>query len=398
MKFPEEPMASLYFISLTQAIILVFLFLSLLFQITELTLFCIIMLVIGAGTYLWGSISRRGVTCRVAADKTRLFPGQPLSIGVHVINDKFLPALINVKLGVSEALTGLGRDQALREQVGLLWYQKLYFSKVFEPQKRGVYKLGPPDLRIGDLLGFFPKEKAGEGQLEILVYPRIVPFKPLPPSRREIFGIPGIHNPVEDPILVYGARDYQPASPARRILWKASARLDKLQEKLCEPAEQEKTLVVIDVVGFEAGQAYEAFEEALEMAASLLVDMARKGFATGLATNGTMAGDGRKFIPIGQNNQQISRMLEFLARLQMKSEGVLHELLARRYALPWGVSCVCFTHEIDDQARRLQAHFDMRKVPVLMIDSKRVAEDIHLNIAVDTPLSDASGCNLGEGR
>jgi len=392
MKFHDEPVASLYFVGLAQVIIFVFLFLSLVFKITELTFFCVVILVIGAGTYLWSSISRRGVTCRVEADKTRLFPGQPFSIGIHVINDKFLPALINVKLGVTEALAGFGRAQTLKEQVGLLWYQKLYFSKVFEPQKRGVYKLGPPYLRIGDLLGFFPREKAGEGQLEILVYPRIVPLKPFSLPRRELFGIPGIHNPVEDPILVYGARDYQPGSPARRILWKASARLDKLQEKLCEPAEQEKGLVVIDVAGFQDARAHDAFERALEVAASLLVDMDRRGVAMGLATNGAVAGGGSRFVPISQSDQQVSVMLELLARLQMKSEGALHELLARAYALPWGVSCVYLTHEIDDQARRVQVHFEMRKVPVRMIDARRVAEDIHLNIeaGMDPPVAAAS--------
>lgn len=393
MKFHEEPVASLYFVGLAQAIIFVFLFLSLIFRISELTFFCVVILVIGAGTYLWSSISRRGVTCRVEADKTRLFPGQPFSIGIHIINDKFLPALIHVKLGVSEALAGIGHAQSLREQVGLLWYQKLYFSKVFVPQKRGVYKLGPPFLRIGDLLGFFPREKAGEGQMEILVYPRIVPLKPLPLPRRELFGIPGIHNPVEDPVLVYGARDYQPGSPARRILWKASARLDKLQEKLCEPAEQEKVLVVIDVAGFEAARVHDEFERALEVAASLLVDMDQKGFAIGLATNGALAGGGSKFVPICQNDQQISVMLELLARMQMKSEGTLHELLSRGYSLPWGVSCVYLTHEIDDQARRVQAHFDMRKVPVRIIDSRKVTEDVHVNVEPDGDLSVAAACN-----
>lgn len=379
MKFPEEPIASAYFIAFSQAVIFVFLFLSLVFRITELTLFCATMLVIGAGTYLWSSISRRGIICRVEADNTRLFPGQPFSIGIHVVNNKFLPTLIKVKLRVTEALAGFGRGQALTEQVGLLWYQRLYFSKVFVPQKRGVYKLGPPYLRIGDLLGFFPKEKKGDGELEVLVYPRIVSFKQLKLPKREIFGNPGIHNPVEDPILVYGSRDYQPGSPARRILWKASARLDKLQEKLCEPAEQQKALVLIDVAGFEAAKAYDAFESALEVAASFLLDLEQKGFAVGLATNGAVAGGGARIVPISQSERQIAVILELLARLKMRAEGTLHELLSRGYSMPWGVSCLYLIHEIDDQARRAQARFDNRRVPVRMVDSKMVAEDIHMD-------------------
>ncbi len=377
MRFPEETFSSVYFTYMAQAALFVFLFLGLLFRISELILFCTTMLMIGAGAWLWSAICRRGVTCRVEADKTRLFPGQSFTIGIHVINDKFLPTLVHVNLGVTQALAGLGGDQSLTEQVGLLWYQRLYFSKTFQPQKRGVYQLGPPWLRLGDLLGFFPREKRGSGELEVLVYPRIVPLKPLALPKKELYGMPGVNNPVEDPVLIYGARDYQAGSPARRILWKASARLDKLQEKLCEPAEQEKVLVLIDVAGFEAARARDEFERALEVAASLLVDLDRKGFATGLVTNGTAAGGGTKIVPISKNDQQTALLLELLARMQMRSDGALHELLTRGYALPWGVSCIYLSHAADQTALRTKSQLNMGRIPVRILDADTLAREVH---------------------
>ena len=129
--------------------------------------------------------------------------------------------------------------------------------------------MGPPSLAVGDLFGFYTREIKTQASVDIIVYPRLVEIKPLSLPRRAFYGIPGARSPVEDPVYIYGTKDYQPGSPARRIHWKASARHNRIQEKLCEPTEQEKILILLDVGPFAEVRAEEAFERIIEAAALL---------------------------------------------------------------------------------------------------------------------------------
>ena len=204
MRFPEEPGTSAFLIPFSLFFIALLLFLALLFRVNELTQFCLSILIIGIGTYLWSRISIKGVTCGIVTDKSRLFPGEDLKLAIQTINTRFLPILIKIKLPVDRSLVGAENDDLISEEFGLLWYQRSNIRKGFTPQKRGVYKIGPPFLRIGDIFGFFPREKDGTGDHEIIVYPRIINVKPIVLPKREFFGIPGVQSPVEDPHVKRG--------------------------------------------------------------------------------------------------------------------------------------------------------------------------------------------------
>ena len=177
--------------------------------------------------------------------------------------------------------------------------------------------------------------------VDIIVYPRLVEIKPISLPRRDFYGIPGARSPVEDPVYIYGTKDYQPGSPARRIHWKASARHNRIQEKLCEPAEQEKILILLDASRFAEVRAEEEFERIIEVAASYAVWLDQQGHAVGFATNAALAGGGSSIIPITQSPMQLSLILEALARVTMESEGRLVDILSRGTHLPWGVSWPC---------------------------------------------------------
>ena len=127
-RFPEEPVASIFFILLVQIFIVVCLFWGLINNLKELTFFSIIILVIGLVTYLWSRISINNVNCNITTDKTRLFPGEDLELNIHAVNTKFLPLLIKINLLVDRSITGAD-DESIIEKCGLLWYQRINFQK-----------------------------------------------------------------------------------------------------------------------------------------------------------------------------------------------------------------------------------------------------------------------------
>ncbi len=173
-------------------------------------------------------------------------------------------------------------------------------------------------------------------------------------------------------IYVFGTKDYQPGRPARGIHWKASARHHRLQEKLCEPAEQEKVLILLDVDQFENEPAMEDFERNLEVIASFVLQMDLRGVAIGFVTNAHVHGGRSKIIPISRNPMQMQVILETLARAKIKKRpDVLTDLISKGYNIPWGVSCLYFAYQISTQTRAAGAFMKHRKIPIRFIVTQR---------------------------
>lgn len=346
MPIQEERPASIFVIPFVQLFMGLFLFISLLYGFYELILFTGILLGIGLGANIWGRLSPSGIVCELSVDRQKAFPGEKVELRIHITNAKYLPVLLHMSLQLDSSLV----EEDLNETAGatpcgLLWYQSCRFQRRLSPRHRGVYKIGPPSLTVGDLFGFYKKDKRLRSSVEIVVYPRLVGVRPISLAKREFYGTPGARSPVEDPIYVYGTRNYQPGRPVRRIHWKASARHHRIQEKLCEPAEQEKVMILLEVGQFMEAEATDDFERIIETAASYTVTLARKGYAVGFATNGILEGTGASIIPITRSPVQLSLILEACARVRMTPKGSLMDILSRGYPLPWGVSCLIFSYE-----------------------------------------------------
>jgi uncharacterized protein (DUF58 family) len=367
----DEAPTSAFLILIVQVFMLFCLFFALLYNVAELTLFALIILAMGLGANVWSRASLNHVECKIVFNRTRLFPDERLKIYIRAINSKLLPLLFKVDFFAPKAIVGSDADQWISAETGLLWYQQYVFSREFFPNKRGVYDLGPPMLRGADLFGFFFRTKEIKDRFEIVVYPRIVNIRPITLSKREFYGIPGTHSPVEDPVFVFGTRDYQPGRPARRIHWKASARYNRLLEKLCEPAEQEKVLILLGVDQFDNEPAKEDFERSLEVIASLILQMDRRRIAVGFATNGNILGGGSRLIPISRSPLQMASILEVLARVEVEKVGPLTDILTEGYKIPGGVSSIYFAYSRSNLTRSARAFLKNRNIPVRFVMAQK---------------------------
>jgi uncharacterized protein (DUF58 family) len=202
-----------------------------------LSLLALIVLGLAVGTKLWSRMSLAGVTCRTRVDRGRLFPGEALHLEGEVVNARFLPVWVQMRVNPDSPLEPVSEDELFTRESGLLWYEKVRFQWELIARQRGVYSSGAPGLRVSDLLGFFPREKRTAPGPQVIIYPRLVPLRPLSLRRCDFFGTPGGKSPVQDPVYILGTRDYQHWRPARFIHWKASARHSRLQEKVFEPTE-----------------------------------------------------------------------------------------------------------------------------------------------------------------
>jgi uncharacterized protein (DUF58 family) len=366
MESQESRLPTIFTVPLIQIFVGVLLFVALLHSQRDLAILAILVLGVMGGVRLWSRISLSGVTCYSMVDKGKVFPGEVLTLHVRVENAKILPVWLQIKMPIDSSLNPSSDDTTFTHESGLLWYQRAHFNRRLVAQQRGIHRVGPPHIKVADLFGFFPRERGEHEDLHVIVYPRLVPLKPVSLPRHDFFGRPSAKSPVQDPIYILGTRDYQYCRPARYIHWKASARHNVLQEKLFEPSEQLKVLFVVDVDQFEKNNAAKEFEHTLEVVASLAVQFDQRGYAMGFVTNGLVQG-GPTILPIARNPQQVPAILEVLARLQMRPKGDLVDTVHRGLQLVWGASCIHFSYEEDIKAFATEGYFLHRRIPMVFV-------------------------------
>ena len=365
MEARDRGVPTIFVIPLIQFFVGLLLFIALLHGQRDLVVFSLLVLGVVFGAKLWTRISLSGIISQSAVNKQKVFPGEKLTLRINAENKKFLPVWLQMQVPVTGSIHPSSGETTLTKEDSLLWYQRAYFEWELTAERRGIHQIGPPHILAGDLFAFFSRKKKEEEFHQIIVYPRIVPLKSFPLPRRDFFGVPGTKSPVQDPIYILGTRDYQHGQPAKYIHWKATARHHRLQEKVFEPTEQEKVLLVVDVGQFESVKAEEEFETTLEIVASLAVQMDKRRFALGLVTNGAIFGGGPAIVPIARNRQQLPAILEVLARLQMESKGDLIDTLRRGLEAQWGMSCLHFSYEEDGTVLAAEQYFKHRKTPVM---------------------------------
>ena len=363
----EERLPTLFAIPLIQFFVGLFLFIALLNRQWGLTVLTLLVLVTVKGAKIWSKSSIAGIKCHSMVDKMKAFPGETITLNARVENSKFLPVWIRMKVPVHGSLHSSGNDISLTKESGLLWYQRVSFQWELTAQRRGWHRIGPPYLMAGDLLGFFTQKREESESLHVIVYPRLVPLKTFSIPRRELFGSPGAKSPVQDPIYILGTREYQHWRPARYIHWKASARHNRLEEKVCEPTTQVKVLLVVEVDQFAISNMEENFESTLEVVASLAVRLDSQGYALGFVTNGLISGGNLSVLPIARTPQQLPDILEVLARLQMETRGDLVHLLKHELELPRDLSCVYFSYEKNNTSIAKAEFFAQCKIPMVSI-------------------------------
>ncbi len=155
---------------------------------------------------------------------------------------------------------------------------------------RGVYRVGPTDVRIRDPFGM--AERGGEaGRIDrLVVFPAVDPLEGFPLVRGQDPNVATARTRYSQTggDDFFTLREYQQGDDLRRIHWPTSAKRDQLMIRQLEMPWQSRALVVLDPdASSYPGQ--EAFEQAVRGAASVLHHLYGTGFQptlwTGRATS-----------------------------------------------------------------------------------------------------------------
>lgn len=341
---------------------LLFFFISLLNYQSDMTIMTLIIMGIFLCTLLWSRFAVFNMKINIKVDKCKVFPDKEIRIEVQAENYKLLPVFLKIQPEFSQSF--VVSQSPATESFFLLWFQKASFTWKLKSLKRGCFSIGRSNITVSDLFGFFPKQRVWEDMEDIIVFPKISDVRPFSLPEQKFFSIPGAQSPVLDPIHIIGTRDYQPSTPVRLIQWKASARLCRLQEKVCEPSVQGKILFVFDTTLYFKRNREEAFEKMLEAIASMAVNFETNGNAVGFMTNAKIAGGKSGFVSLSRNQSSLPMILETIARVQIAPKCDLLDIFHQNINRLWGVTCVFCSYSMDTSILKTKAFYTARQIPV----------------------------------
>jgi uncharacterized protein (DUF58 family) len=331
----------------------------------------VLLLGTGGAARLWSRLALEGVVVTRALTERRVYVGESVGVTLTIENRKPVPVpWLEVQLTlprgmrVLDARTHLGSSGSvvLMRSTSLGRRDRITWPVTLRAVKRGYFRVGPTRLRSGDIFGFFEREEiAGWPPDAIIAYPRIFSLAELGLDSERPFGeLRGGNRIFEDPSRVIGVRDYRPGDPMKRIDWKATARVQRLQSRLYEPSRTEAVVIALNIPTFEQpwqGADPVLLERGVAVAASLARVYADTGAAVGLIANGSFQ-DADRPIRIGASShaQQLNRVLEALAMItSFTTSRMSGELEDREHALPAGATLVVIAAVMtDDLAASLQ--------------------------------------------
>lgn len=318
-------------------------------------IFTLVYLVGGASflARLWSQRSLKAVRLKRKFQK-RAFPDEVIRVRVEGENTSWIPA---VWLQLTDLLVvDITQSGSFQQVFSLGGHEKRQFEYLLTPRKRGYYPVGPLRLATGDVLGLNRDLDRTEQQEYLTVYPRVYPLAGLDLPSRSPLGTLRYKQPIfEDPTRPVGKRDYTGGDSLRRIDWKASAVVGRLQVKKFEPSIALETMLFLDLNAdaYTSRFRYDATETAICVAASVASWVTHHKQAVGLASNGVdMLAETEKMrmIPARKGRGHLMRLLELLARIKMAPAEPLASLIHRELPqLGWGTTLVVIAGDAGEE-------------------------------------------------
>ncbi len=309
--------------------------------------------------WTWNRLSLRRVDYERGFDKLRAFPGETFRMTLSVTNRKLLPlSWIEINDTIPTALplttgvlspTHLPQVSKLTSAFSLRWYERVNRRYELQCHTRGIYTLGPLDIRSGDIFTLFESETSRNTQDRLIIYPYVWPLEDLGLPSKEPFGERKAQQHLfQDPLRTIGVRDYHPKDSLRHIHWKATARQGKLQVRTFEPTTSLNLVILLNVATFKhhwQGVIPELLERTISLAGSIATWATGQKYKVGLVANGSMPhADQPIRVPPGRSPGQLTAILEALAAVTSFATMTIQDLLRRESPrLPWGATLVVVT-------------------------------------------------------
>jgi uncharacterized protein (DUF58 family) len=372
------------------------LIISLALHQVPLILICLLFLLTGGVSRLWNRYCLNRIEYRRRLSRHQVFFGEDITFEIEIANRKPLPLpWLQIEDELPDKVTLLkGKTEPTIEDRVILdnmfpinMYHRVTRRFPIKCSQRGAFIFGPTRIHSGDLFGFFRRDMLIPQVDYLLVYPRLVPLEKLGIASRQLFGDIRLKRHLfQDPVLTAGVRDYHYGDSLKRIHWKSTARLGRLQTKVYEPTTTVDISLFLDVRTLKAplwGSVYQLQELGIIAAASISQHALKSGFRVGLYVNQiTRFSQGMLKVPHSQHPDQMLHILEALAQLhQVETIPAARYIRQEAPGLPWGSTLLVISAQPGDD------------LLATLLDLKRAGRSVAL-VKVGGDMPEAGAGNL----
>jgi uncharacterized protein (DUF58 family) len=339
---------------------------------------------------LWSAYAFKRLEYGLEISERRVFFGEQINLEITLTNGKFLPLPwvhleveipTEVKLlkGKTYSSAKPGRE-ALSGFFSLGWYHRIKRRYPVLCGRRGIFFFGPSRINTGDPFGFFRNASDFNEEATLLVFPRILTLTELGIPSRQPFGDIRLRRHLfEDPIQVMAIRDYVPGDPMKRIHWKATARLQKLQSRVFDHTTSMDMALFLDsrTVSY---QYYwftlisDLLETAILTATAIADHSLRNGYKVGVYANEYYWNTNHllKLAPSDHQNQ-MKGILEAMAQIRGLPVMTIDNLIRQEARqISWQTTLVVITAVLTDETATVLEHFRKagRRIALVLIGTE----------------------------
>ncbi len=272
-------------------------------------------------SWLWARAMRDKVSASRRSAGVWVVVGDVIVEHFELRNESILPVLWAEMVDFSDVPGyAIGRVAAVGGQGAFAWQTEGVCTR------RGVFTLGPWELRLSDPLGLFDVTIRYPEARSLLVYPRIMrlPEFPLPHGRSSGRAARRRRAPIQADQVVT-ARPWQPGDSLRLVHWKQTAHRNKIMIKQFEQEPAGDIWLMLDLDA--AVQAGEGQESTLEYGVILAASLAAKHLNENRAVGLIALGRERAVIPPQPGRDQLWRILYALAHAEASPDWPLQRAL-----------------------------------------------------------------------
>ncbi len=148
--------------------------------------------------------------------------------------------------------------------------------------RRGVLQVGPLSIDRSDPFGLFVAQRTVGSAIDVRVEPRVIKLDPRPSGRLRHLDGPTSESASSGTLTFHSLREYTRGDDVRRVHWPSTARTGTLMVREQVDTSQPSTVIVVDVRADR--YMHDDFEEAIDVAASMVAASDRLGFPIRLIT------------------------------------------------------------------------------------------------------------------
>jgi uncharacterized protein (DUF58 family) len=223
-----------------------------------------------AGAFAWVRAQAEAITFTRRRQDSLLVAGDILHEDFELHNTGRLPVLWAAFIDESDLPNYMaGSVIATGPGGSYRWWKEV------ECSHRGVFRLGPHRIRLGEPIGLFETEIKTDRFETLLIYPRVVQLPPVDLARGAAGGVASRRRPLMGVLPAASVRDYAYGDSMRHIHWPTSAHRGQLMVKEMEREPSGDVWIALDLC--EAVQRGEGrtgtLESSIMLAASVAAEL-----------------------------------------------------------------------------------------------------------------------------